>query len=69
MKAKCAGCGLYWSTSIYAKTDPYICPHCESRRRAGEPLKAAKPPILKGAEHHEKTEADPQRHDHPIRRA
>ncbi len=42
--ARCIGCGLRWVTS--AKTvipkSGYICPHCESRLRAGEPLKHRK---------------------------
>lgn len=35
------GCGLDWNVSIYQKIPRtgYICPHCESRIRAGEPLK------------------------------
>ena len=41
MTAKCVGCGLDWNVSIYQKIPRtgYICPHCESRIRAGEPLK------------------------------
>ena len=40
MKFKCVGCGLYWNVSIYQQIPHggYICPHCESRLRAGEPL-------------------------------
>ena len=47
MTAKCVGCGLDWNVSI--------CPHCESRIRAGEPLKniqaspKGRPPRTKGA--------------------
>ena len=38
MTAKCVGCGLDWNVSIYQKIPRtgYICPHCESRLRAGE---------------------------------
>ena len=40
MTAKCVGCGLDWNVSIYQKIPRtgYICPHCESRLRAGETL-------------------------------
>lgn len=40
MTAKCVGCGLHWNVSIYQKIprSGYICPHCESRLRAGETL-------------------------------
>lgn len=40
MKFKCVGCGLYWNVSIYQQIPRggYICPHCESRLRAGETL-------------------------------
>ena len=40
MTIKCVGCGLHWNVSIYQKIphSGYICPHCESRLRAGEPL-------------------------------
>ena len=42
MTAKCVGCGLDWNVSIYQKIPRtgYICPHCESRLRAGETLPA-----------------------------
>lgn len=56
MTAKCVGCGLDWNVSIYQKIPRtgYICPHCESRIRAGEPLKIqaspkGRPPRTKGA--------------------
>lgn len=57
MTAKCVGCGLDWNVSIYQKIPRagYICPHCESRIRAGEPLKntqaspKGRPPRTKGA--------------------
>ena len=41
MTAKCVGCGLDWNVSIYQKIPHtgYICPHCESRIRAGYTLK------------------------------
>lgn len=41
MTAKCVGCGLVWNVSIYQRIPPtgYICPHCDSRLRAGESLK------------------------------
>lgn len=40
MTAKCVGCGLDCNVSIYQKIPRtgYICPHCESRLRAGETL-------------------------------
>jgi len=40
MMAKCVGCGASWNISLYAKIPKsgYICPHCESRIRAGETL-------------------------------
>ena len=40
MTAKCVSCGLDWNVSIYQKIPRtgYICPHCESRLRAGETL-------------------------------
>ena len=40
MTAKCVGCELDWNVSIYQKIPRtgYICPHCESRLRAGETL-------------------------------
>lgn len=42
--ARCTGCGLRWTTSIKTQIPKsgYICPHCESRLRAGEPLKLKK---------------------------
>lgn len=57
MTAKCVGCGIDWNVSIYQKIPRtgYICPHCESRIRAGEPLKNIQaspkgwPPRTKGA--------------------
>ena len=57
MTAKCVGCGLDWNVSIYQKIPRtgHICPHCESRIRAGEPLKSiqaspkGRPPRTKGA--------------------
>jgi hypothetical protein len=57
MTAKCVGCGLVWNVSIYQPIPPtgYICPHCASRLRAGEPLKQkqaspeGRPQRLKGA--------------------
>ena len=41
MTAKCNGCGLQWNISIYQRIPKtgYICPHCDSRLRAGETLK------------------------------
>lgn len=53
MTAKCVGCGL----DIYQKIPRtgYICPHCESRLRAGETLpniqasQKARPQRTKGA--------------------
>lgn len=55
--AKCVGCGLDWNVSIYQKIPRtgYICPHCESRLRAGETLpniqasQKARPQRTKGA--------------------
>ena len=40
MMARCAGCGMSWNISLYAKIPKsgYICPRCESRIRAGETL-------------------------------
>ena len=40
MTIKCVGCGLHWNVSIYQKIprSGYICPHCESRLRAGSTL-------------------------------
>ena len=57
MTAKCVGCGLDWNVSIYQKIPRtgYICPHCESRLRAGETLpniqasQKARPQRTKGA--------------------
>lgn len=57
MTAKCVGCGLDWNVSIYQKIPHtgYICPHCESRLRAGETLpniqasQKARPQRTKGA--------------------
>lgn len=57
MTAKCVGCGLDWNVSIYQKIPctGYICPHCESRLRAGETLpniqasRKARPQRTKGA--------------------
>ncbi len=57
MTAKCVGCGLHWNVSLYAKIPKsgYICPHCDSRLRAGESLpniqasQKARPPKMKGA--------------------
>lgn len=57
MTAKCVGCGLDWNVSIYQKIPrtSYICPHCESRPRAGETLpniqasQKARPQRTKGA--------------------
>lgn len=57
MTAKCVGCGLDWNVSIYQKIPRtgYICPHCESRLRAGETLpniqasQKARPQRRKGA--------------------
>lgn len=51
------GCGLDWNVSIYQKIPRtgYICPHCESRLRAGETLpniqasQKARPQRTKGA--------------------
>ena len=45
MIAKCVGCGLHWSVSVLAKIPEsgYTCPLCDSRRRAGEPLKNERP--------------------------
>lgn len=56
-RAKCVGCGLDWNVSIYQKIPRtgYICPHCESRLRAGETLpniqasQKARPQRTKGA--------------------
>ena len=57
MPAKCVGCGLAWNVSICQK-HPHtrdICPHCESRLRAGETLpniqasQKARPQRTKGA--------------------
>lgn len=53
----CVGCGLDWNVSIYQKIPRtgYICPHCESRLRAGETLpniqasQKARPQRTKGA--------------------
>ena len=41
MTAKCVGCGLVWNVSINKKipSTGYICPHCESKLRAGISLK------------------------------
>lgn len=58
MTARCVGCGLHWNISIYQKIPRtgYICPHCDSRIRAGEPLKNIqadpnrRPQKLKGAQ-------------------
>lgn len=57
MTAKCVGCGLDWNVCIYQKIPRtgYICPHCESRLRAGETLpniqasQKARPQRTKGA--------------------
>lgn len=57
MTAKRVGCGLDWNVSIYQKIPRtgYICPHCESRLRAGETLpniqasQKARPQRTKGA--------------------
>ena len=57
MTAKCVGCGLDWNVSVYQKIPRtgYICPHCESRLRAGETLpniqasQKARPQRTKGA--------------------
>lgn len=57
MTAKCVGCGLDRNVSIYQKIPRtgYICPHCESRLRAGETLpniqasQKARPQRTKGA--------------------
>lgn len=40
MTAKCIGCGRDWNVSILQQIprSGYVCPHCESRIRAGEPL-------------------------------
>lgn len=45
VKFKCVGCGLYWNVSIYQQIPRggYICPHCESRLRAGETLPNQRP--------------------------
>lgn len=45
MKFKCVGCGLYWNVSVYQQIPlgGYICPHCESRLRAGETLPNQRP--------------------------
>lgn len=53
----CVGCGTEWNVSIYQKIPRtgYICPHCESKLRAGATLKQiqAEPrgrrPYTKGA--------------------
>ena len=44
-KRQCVGCGLYWNVSIYQQIPRggYICPHCESRLRAGETLPNQRP--------------------------
>ena len=57
MTAKCVGCGLDWNVSVYQKIPRtgYICPHCESRLRAGATLpniqasQKARPQRTKGA--------------------
>ena len=40
-----SSCGLYWNVSIYQQIPRggYICPHCESRLRAGETLPNQRP--------------------------
>lgn len=40
MMARCVGCGKDWNVSICAEIPKtgYICPHCTSKLRAGEPL-------------------------------
>lgn len=52
MTAKCVGCGLDWNVSIYQKIPRtgYICPHCESRIRAGEPRSKTMKKALKTAQ-------------------
>ena len=41
MHVKCIGCGLDWNVSNFQRIPSvgYICPHCESRIRAGETIR------------------------------
>lgn len=56
MIAKCVGCGLRWNVSVLAKIPEsgYTCPHCDSRRRAGEPLKNERPSRRERSQHNAK---------------
>lgn len=54
MMAKCVGCGKTWNVSIKALIPKggYMCPHCTSKQRVGEPLPNQHKP--KGAAEHAK---------------